>query len=958
VKKPKIKSQPSVVDQLPPYDVSEDILKLPSSATVGQMLQYPSQRRNLVKILKRPKKTVETNYLQSENDSRKTSSAKCYVRIKGNPVIAILDSGAAVSIITNKLMHKLRLEPDSPSKTIVITANGNRVRALGQITKAQICIQDLIIPIKLQVIESQEETLLLGIDWFQKTRAKWNFGSQTLQIQYDDKTVKIGTTHFIDEIPLSITDSENSNDELEEIEYDDEDLEEQETYYSDHAKRNETLEEYEETNSQAEENPAIYLSDHVIDQEPKPEIGIVTPEQQEIVDQIIKENEDVFVEHISKEGQTQDLGRTSVITHSIDTGNAKPIKQRPYRTSPDQQEFIKNEIGEMLKKGIISPTSSPWASPVVVVPKKNGKKRFCIDFRKLNEVTEKDVYPLPVIDDLLDSFQGSKWFTCLDLASGYWQVAMNDEDKKKTAFTTKYGLYEFNVMPFGLCNAPATFQRLMDELLRPYKGNFVEVYIDDITIFSKTFQDHCNHVNIVLDVLRQANLKLNMEKCFFFLTSVKLLGHEINREGVMPDDDKIVKVRDFPRPMNIRQLRGFLGLASYYRKFIANFSTIAKPLNQLLEKQVPFEWTEIQEKSFQMLKRYLITAPILRYPNFNQPFYLHTDASGTGLGAVLAQKEGKQEYAIAYASRSLTKPERNYSTTEQECLAVIWAVEHFHQYLGTNRFYLVTDHSALQWLKTSELKGRRARWILRLEPYNYTVIHRAGRKHNNADAMSRMYEDQEPIFYCKTEEDPWEIETTSNLWNEDQEFDPQNPERIEIEFIGEFYHSQDSEEDYRPNRECITKDQWFIAGQYCKVCQERAEDHHTHKFCIECNNICDKNRYPFKDQCTCKGKQRIEDDVQSTTTISTQIILDQIHPRPLKNYHQSYRRSDYNFYQIPRTRLSEEEFEEPIQLSDDYWWLSKLEQPSRRHKNEFNNYSKSYLCNSAWWMDTNPVTYY
>ena len=331
---------------------------------------------------------------------------------------------------------------------------------------------------------------------------------------------------------------------------------------------------------------------------------------------LIKENEDVFVEHISKEGQTQDLGRTTVITHSIDTGNAKPIKQRSYRTSPDQQDFIKNEIGEMLKKGIISPTSSPWASPVVIVPKKNGKKRFCVDFRKLNEVTEKDVYPLPVIDDLLDSFQGAKWFTCLDLASGYWQVAMNDEDKKKTAFITKYGLYEFNVMPFGLCNAPATFQRLMDELLGPYKGNFVEVYLDDITIFSKTFQEHCNHVNIILDVLRQANLKLNMEKCHFFLASVKLLGHEINREGIMPDDDKIIKVRDFPKPTNIRQLRGFLGLASYYRKFIANFSTIAKPLNQLLEKDALFEWTEIQERSFQMLKRYLISAPILRYPDF------------------------------------------------------------------------------------------------------------------------------------------------------------------------------------------------------------------------------------------------------------------------------------------------------------------------------------------------------
>jgi RNase H-like domain found in reverse transcriptase len=238
---------------------------------------------------------------------------------------------------------------------------------------------------------------------------------------------------------------------------------------------------------------------------------------------------------------------------------------------------------------------------------------------------------------------------------------------------------------------------------------------------------------------------------------VKLLGHVINREGIQPDDDKIVKVKDFPKPTTIRQLRGFLGLASYYRKFIKNFSSIARPLNSLLEKDTPFEWMDDHQQAFETLKRHLIMAPILRYPNFSQPFYLHTDASGTGIGAVLAQKENKKEYAVAYASRSLNKAERNYSTTELECLAVIWAVEHFHQYLGTQHFFLITDHSALQWLKTTELKGRRARWILRLESYNFTIKHRAGRKHNNADAMSRMYETEEPIFHNSKPTSPTQI---------------------------------------------------------------------------------------------------------------------------------------------------------------------------------------------------------
>ena len=189
--------------------------------------------------------------------------------------------------------------------------------------------------------------------------------------------------------------------------------------------------------------------------------------------------------------------------------------------------------------------------------------------------------------------------------------------------------------------------------------------------------------------------------------------------------------------MTIKQLKGFLGLASYYRKFIKEFSSIAKPLNCLLEKDNPFELTDAQQQAFETLKKYLISAPILRYPDFSKPFYVHTDTSGTGIGTVLAQKDDKKkEYAVVYASRSLTKAKRNYAATELECLAVVWAVEHFHQYLGTNHFYLITDHSALQWLRTTELKGRRARWILRLEPYNYSVIHRAGRKHNNADAMS------------------------------------------------------------------------------------------------------------------------------------------------------------------------------------------------------------------------------
>jgi RNase H-like domain found in reverse transcriptase/Reverse transcriptase (RNA-dependent DNA polymerase) len=279
----------------------------------------------------------------------------------------------------------------------------------------------------------------------------------------------------------------------------------------------------------------------------------------------------------------------------------------------------------------------------------------------------------------------------------------------------------------------------MDKVLAEHLGKFVLVYLDDLTIYSKTFEDHVTHLSLIFQTLRKAQLKLNKDKCHFFLPSIKFLGHEISRQGIQPDEDKLIKVKEFPRPINLRTLRRFLGLASYYRKFIKDFSKRAKPLNQLLQKDEPFDWKAEQQQAFEWLKHQLITAPILRYPNFKKTFYLHTDASGTGLGAVLAQKdEDNKEYAVAYASRSLNKAERNYSTTEQECLAVIWAVEHFRHYFGTTHFFVVTDHAALKWLGTTELKGRRARWILRLEPYNFTILHRAGRKHNNADSLSRL----------------------------------------------------------------------------------------------------------------------------------------------------------------------------------------------------------------------------
>src|SRR4051812_32339267 len=316
----------------------------------------------------------------------------------------------------------------------------------------------------------------------------------------------------------------------------------------------------------------------------------------------------------------------------------------------------------MKKKGIVRKSKSPWASPVVIVAKKTGDKRICVDYRKLNEVTKKNAYPLPRIDDMLESFRTANWFTTLDLASGYWQVEIEEKDKEKTAFITNFGLYEFNVMPFRLCNAPGTFQRLMNYVLQPYAAKFVSIYLDDIIIYSKSFEQHIDHIKQVFQALREANLKIKLKKCSFCMPNLTFLGHIVERDGIQPDPAKIEKVKDLPIPKDVSQVRSALGLFSYYRRFIKDFSRIAKPINTLLKKDQVFEWTEKQQNAFNRLKNCLINAPILQYPNFDETFYLYTDASEIGLGAVLTQKDKEgREHPIAYASRSLTPAEKNYS---------------------------------------------------------------------------------------------------------------------------------------------------------------------------------------------------------------------------------------------------------------------------------------------------------
>ena len=380
-------------------------------------------------------------------------------------------------------------------------------------------------------------------------------------------------------------------------------------------------------------------------------------EQQEAVKSLLIEFSDVF------SAGPGDVRCTSLVTHQISTGHARPIRQQVRRLLLHRKMEAEKEITNMLEKDIIEPSCRPWASPIVLARKADGSTCFCIDYRKLNAVTIKDSYPLPRIDDTLDALVGSQWFSTLDLSSGYWQVEVSEDDKPKTAFTTGTGgLYQFKFMPFGLCNVPATFERLMEQVLNGLLWGILLIYLDDVILYAKTWEEELERLGRVFARLPE-NLKLNPKKCHLFKSRVKYLGHVVSQEGVSTDPDKITAIKDWPVPSNTKDLRSFLGLCSYYCRYVKGFADVAKPLYRLQERETDNMWTEACGRSFQLLKGHLTALPILAFPNADESFILDTDASNTGVGAVLSQQTDGCERVVAYYSWTLTKTERNYCVT-------------------------------------------------------------------------------------------------------------------------------------------------------------------------------------------------------------------------------------------------------------------------------------------------------
>ena len=444
-----------------------------------------------------------------------------------------------------------------------------------------------------------------------------------------------------------------------------------------------------------------------------------------------------------------DLGRTNLVEHHIDTGGAAPIRQAPRRIPIAQQSECDREVRTMLEQGVIEPGQSPWASPVVLVRKKDGSLRFCVDYRKLNTVTKFDAYPLPRIDETLEALGGAQWFTTLDLISGYWQVGLTPEARLKSAFCVRSGLYLWNVMPFGLCNAPSTFERLMETVLQGLQWSSCLVYLDDIVIFGRTEREMLDRMDEVFERLGKAGLKVKPRKCKFFASETNYLGHVIGRDGIRVSPEKVAAVKEWPVPECTTEVRSFLGTASYYRRFVAGFATIAAPLHNLTGKDVPFVWSPECQRAFDQLKDVLSRAPVLAFPVPGAKFVLDTDASDCGIGAVLSQlvpagtdgdgAELFEERVLGYASRSLSVHEKRYCTTRKELLAVVWFMRYFRPYLYGQEFLVRTDHSSLQWICSFwEPEGQIARWLQIIGEYRFKVQHREGKKHANADGLSRQ----------------------------------------------------------------------------------------------------------------------------------------------------------------------------------------------------------------------------
>ena len=448
---------------------------------------------------------------------------------------------------------------------------------------------------------------------------------------------------------------------------------------------------------------------------------------------LVKKYEQLFTENSKKPKQTH------LVNHQIITGDSLPVKAKSRRMPLTWDKEVDEQVQEMLLNGIIRPSSSPWNSPIILVKKKDNTMRFVCDFRGLNNVTKKDTYPLPHIRDIIDKMQDAQYWTTLDAAGAYWSMPLNEEDKEKTAFTVPRGKYEFNVTPYGLTNAGASYQRMIDMCLSGLKFDRILAYMDDVVIFSRTFAEHMVELDAIFDKLLDANITLKASKCVIASHSVDFLGYRLSMDGIRPQSRLISAILEFKRPESRKAVRSFLGLANFYRNFIPQFADIARPLNTLTSDNVKFEWSNSCEVAFQKLKELLSSEPVLAFPRLGEPFIVDVDASDVAFGGVLMQK-GRDGllHPVGYYSDSVKPSQKDWHATTKEAFALVLAVRHWYVYLAGTEFVLNSDHNPLVTIRSQkDPRGKFSRWVLELEEFNYVVKYIPGVQNVKADALSR-----------------------------------------------------------------------------------------------------------------------------------------------------------------------------------------------------------------------------
>ena len=661
--------------------------------------------------------------------------------VQGVPLHALLDTGASLNIISRQSLDQLRerlskqsdrLRDLTPSKRDFVTlADGSKLTTSGEMVELMYVLSGALRTMDtFEVLPLEGHEVILGIPWFVKHKPTIDFVRRQVTVTTLVPGGTPPTASAVIDCSYAMPQGQNARSvspctarvepPCEADSYDEEASEVEPTFIS--AKQ---------LNAVYKQGGQVYV---VYTRGAKvAESDCVThPTARDIV---LREYPDVFPAEVP-----DGLPPQRAHDHHIPiVEGAQPQFRPTYRLSESEKREAKERIEVWLRKGWIRPSASPWGAPILFAAKKDGKLRFCVDYRWLNKVTVKNRYPLPLAEELLDSLRGSTVFSSIDLRDGYYQIRVAPQDVPKTAFRAPYGHYECLVMPMGLANAPATFQNLMNDVLCDFVGRFVAFYLDDILIYSKDEKEHAHHLRTVLQKLREHKLYCKLSKCEFFRSELEFLGHKISAQGVAVLDAKVKAITEWPTPKDKTEVRSFLGLANYYRRFVPHFSSIARPLTDLTKKNVHYKWTPQCEVAFEALKHKLCEAPVLAMPDPNKPFVVVTDASAVAVGAALMQDLGSGWQPIAFESRKLNGAELNYSAYDREMLGVIHALRIWRHYLTGVHFEVHTDHDTLRHITTQPtLSKRQARWLEFLSEFDFEIKYLKGKDNVVADALSRI----------------------------------------------------------------------------------------------------------------------------------------------------------------------------------------------------------------------------